>query len=145
MTAIVLQDALRVPKAFRWNGPVPGPTLDAWLAGTGFAIPGELLEVWRATGGGELFESETLFEPSSDGEDDIDDANEQLLALGLPLDHLVFHRGTCITAIERLTGDIIELRLGTFREVRRYSSFNEWYVTALRTEYASRYGLDQPS
>jgi hypothetical protein len=82
-----------------------------------------------------------LLQPTPDHEDDIGDANEHLRAIGLPFELLAFHRGRCISAVDQVRGDIVELALRTFVESGRYGTFDEWYRGALRREYTARYGL----
>jgi hypothetical protein len=141
MTFTLLIDANDQPRAFRWNGSVPRERVDEWLANHGWTAPEELIELWTEVGGGELFESETVFQPCTGGEDDIDEENEQLVALGLPVDLMVFHRGLCISAVDRSSGEVVTLEPETFREMHRFASVNDWYRRLIRHEFADRYGL----
>jgi hypothetical protein len=144
MRLSLLEDAKARTGAFRWNGPIPRESLQEWVADRGYVIPESLLKVWEQLGGGELFESETLFEPRTTSEDDIDDENEQLIALGLPFDLLAFHRGLSVSAVDQSSGEIVELDRSTFKERRRFTNFEQWYVNVLRDEYRERYGLRPP-
>lgn len=138
----VLVDARNRPQAFRWNGSVPRERIDEWLAEGSWKVPNDLIQLWEEVGGGELFESETVFQPGLGAEDNIDDENEQLVALGLPLDLLVFHRGLSISAIDQLSGEIVDLDPESFNERGRFKTFDEWYRDLIRAEYGDRYGLE---
>jgi hypothetical protein len=144
MTITLLVDAKHHPRAFRWNGGVPREEVDRWLADGRWTAPLDLVELWTQVGGGELFETETIFQPCLDGVDDIDEQNDQLVSLGLPLDLLVFHRGLCISAVDQLSGEVVTLEPDTFGEVERFPSFDEWYCRLIRPEFAGRYGVEPP-
>jgi hypothetical protein len=115
--------------------------LRRWITETGYLIPEELFDTWVKLGGGDLFESETLFQPISDHLDDIKAANMRLVKRGLPASFLVFNSGIVISAIDQVSGEIVTFDPRTITERRRFPSFNEWYRETLRKEFATRYGL----
>jgi hypothetical protein len=66
-TLLVLQDSHRRPELFNWFGPIAAPRLSNCLKEHGFdACPAELFLLWERTGGGNLFESETILGPFGD-------------------------------------------------------------------------------
>ena len=141
MSLLILADARVHPRAFRWHEPIEREQITAWLRTRGYAVPGDLAQLWEQTGGGELFESEAVFAPRNHAEDDIDDENDQLREVGLPHHLLVFHRGFSVSAIDQQTNEIVELAPVTFHEGRRFATLDEWYADVLRLEFAARYGL----
>ena len=48
------------------NGSIPKERLDEWLRQRDLEVPSELAELWQETGGGNLFESETILGPFGD-------------------------------------------------------------------------------
>jgi hypothetical protein len=73
MNDLILQDAQAAPHLFFWNGPVDRREIDEWTARRGWLIPDDLSEFWATTGGGEIFEGETLLRPliSPDGQEEV--------------------------------------------------------------------------
>jgi hypothetical protein len=142
MTRSLLMDSKDYPQLFRWNGGVAAAVLDAWLVGRGWTVPPELMEIWTELGGGDIFETETLLQPASDGaDDDVDAENEQLISVGLPPELMAFHRGFCTSAIDQSSAEVVALDSGTLREIARFGSMEEWYCQLIRREYADRYRL----
>ena len=83
---ILLEDARRVPRIFFPFGAIPEAELTEWLRRNALVLPNDLLELWQLTGGGDVFDSETIFRPAvpsipntSFVEDDIEGAR----ALGM--------------------------------------------------------------
>jgi hypothetical protein len=145
MPASIYEDALARPDLFLWFGIVE-PELDAWLATLPLPVHPGLVSFWRRTGGGDVFESETLLGPLvSDECDNVLRFNEFHWDKGLPHDLLVFHTGLCLSASSvdrrRHRNRVVELAPDSYEIVRRYDTFNEWYQKILRGEYAERYGL----
>jgi hypothetical protein len=66
MNSLLQQDQGLRPLLFVWNGPISAERLDTWLGERGLEIPDDLVEFWRETGGGDLFESETILGPFGD-------------------------------------------------------------------------------
>lgn len=152
--ARVLEDSKRNPGAFCWFGTIPSDELEAWIKRSGIKLPADLLEFWRVTGGGELFESETILRPDVPSRpnasfiagDDTVAANEGHRANGTPDHFLVFQTGAFFSAIDLRTMEFVTLdESKTYAITARFASLEEWYVHTLRAEFASRYGLDSLS
>lgn len=141
MTSTLLHDAKLHPHAFRFSGPLPLHVITEWQLDHNCVVPPDLIDLWTTLGGGVLFESETILDPR-EGDEHIDDENEALISMGLPFDLLVFHRGSCVTAIEQPSGAVVVLDPETYRETARFTSLDDWYRQQIRREFADRYGLD---
>lgn len=145
---LILQDALRHPGAFDWFGSIRPPALAEWLRRSGFVIPRDLQDFWIATGGGDVFESETLLRPTGmaakSGEffagDDIETANERHRQRGLTAGLLLFHQGTWNSAIA-LDEQRYAVLNSEYSELFRFDSFDDWYAATIRKEFGERYGL----
>jgi hypothetical protein len=144
----ILRDAQRRPDLFHWFGPIDRVQIQSWLTGSGFLIPTDLLELWSQTGGGDLFESETIFRPTSipsstsyfvDG-DDVKSANLQRAKEGMPGSYLAFHAGTFVSAV-RLQDRVLVTLNANYEEIATYATVDECYLSSLRIEFASRYEL----
>ncbi len=61
---VLLQDAECVPRLFFPFGSIPEAELHAWLEQIGLTFPADLVELWRLAGGGDVFETETIFRPT---------------------------------------------------------------------------------
>jgi hypothetical protein len=144
-TSALTADARLRPDLFRWNGRMDPADLRAWLAGNQWsgACPGDLLGFWQETGGGDVFETETLLGPRGDPQigDDIAAVNRALRSRGMPARFLVFHTGLLVSAVDTDVGDYVELDPASFHVLRRFASLDEWYRATLRQEYRQRYGL----
>jgi hypothetical protein len=138
---LLFEDSEDSTQAFVFNGPIPADYLRKWIDETGYLIPEELFDTWATLGGGDLFESETLFQPIPDHLDDIEAENRRLWKRGLSASFLVFHSGVVISAIDQMSGEIVTFDLRTMTELRRFLSLNEWYRETVRKEFAARYGL----
>lgn len=138
-------DARLRPDLFHWNGPMPPSDLQAWLTGNQWLgpCPSDLLVFWQETGGGDVFETETILGPLGDRDigDDIASVNRAMRSRGMPTRFLVFHIGLLVSAVDTEVGDYVELESATFRVLRRFVSLDEWYQTTIRKEYGQRYGL----
>ncbi|MFK8001053.1 MAG: hypothetical protein AB8H86_15765 [Polyangiales bacterium] len=136
----LFRDASTRPELFVWNGAIDAQAFELWMLPLCHA-PFELIELWKQTGGGELFESETILGPGA-GELDssLKERNDVLREEGLPDTYVVFHEGFFLSAF-RPGGLIVELN-DRFQEIRRFVSFAAWYG-AIRAEFADRYGLNQ--
>lgn len=144
MTIALFEDAAKRPDLFNWNGPVGEKAVDRWLAERRLAAPEELRAVWAKTGGGEIFESETILGPFADAAlgDDVDSVNEHLRAQGLPPEFLVFHAGIGgYTAVNQRDQSLAQIDPKTYQAVSSFPTFDEWYTQVIRAEYAETYGL----
>jgi hypothetical protein len=119
--------------------------LGEWLSGNQWLgpCPNDLLVFWQETGGGDVFETETILGPLGDPQmgDDIATVNHALRSDGMPARFLVFHAGLLMSAVDTEAGDYVELEPSSFRVLRRFASLDEWYRGTLRKEYGERYGL----
>src|SRR5258708_22711295 len=103
---LLLRDAALHPLAFCWFGAIPKPEMDAWVQRTGLTVPQDLIELWKITGGGDVFESETILRPtvpsvpnSAFVEDDIESRNVRHNAEGKTEGLLVFQDGAFLSAV----------------------------------------------
>ncbi|MGA2375559.1 MAG: SMI1/KNR4 family protein [Candidatus Sulfotelmatobacter sp.] len=142
MNPLLREDAARRPRIFLFNGPIPLAELDAWLIERNLTVPDDLKQVWCETGGGVIFESETILGPNGNRElgENIDLENEFHKQKGMPADWLLFHTGFELTAVRIPTGEYACLREGSYEVTETFGSFAEWYAM-IRAELASRYGL----
>lgn len=145
MPPTIFEDGLARPDLFLWFG-VNESDFDKWLTELPLRVHPGLVEFWRRTGGGDVYESETLLGPLvSDEGNNVLRVNESLWGRGLPQDLLVFHTGMCFSASfvdwPRHRNRIALLKSGSFEVERWFYTFNHWYQATLRSEYAARYGL----
>ena len=61
---VLLEDSERVPDVFLGFGAIPQSELSDWLKRHSLVLPSDLVELWQLTGGGDVFESETILRPS---------------------------------------------------------------------------------
>ena len=140
----ILQDAQNYPQVFTWNGAIARPELENWLQTRDMNLPMDLVDCLATTGGGTLFETETLLGPygNPDWGDGLDEVNRHYRAQGLPSHFIVFHTGLGgLSAIDQVNKNYVLLTNSDYREQQRFPSLNAWYITHLRAEYAARYGL----
>jgi hypothetical protein len=143
MNALLQRDQSRRPELFRWNGPVSRERLDAWARHRGLELPEDLMLLWQATGGGDLFESETLLGPFGDRPlgDDVDGVNAIHHGRGMDSDYLIVHVGIALSAIRRSDNSWVVLDPNTYAVLGEYASSEIWYARVLRAEFAARHGL----
>lgn len=138
-------DAMSRPDLFHWNGALEWAWLLGWLRARGLEehCPRELVAFWQETGGGDLFESETILGPRGDPEmgDDWDAVNRDFQSRGMQAHCLVFHVGMLVSAVDMRAGDFVELAPSDCHVLRRFTSLDVWYEETLRAEYAARYHL----
>jgi len=143
---MLYNDAQGRPDLFNWLGRMNAAELESWLARNEWigACPDDLKTLWQKTGGGELFETETILGPLGDPQlgDDITAVNRGMRERGMPEQFVVFHLGLLTSAVDTLTADYVELAPDDdFRVLRRFASLDEWYRSTLRAEYGCRYAL----
>lgn len=144
MTIALLDDAAKRPDLFNWNGAIGAQAVDRWLGERRLRAPDELRAVWAATGGGEIFESETILGPLADPAlgDDVESVNEHLRGQGLSPDYLVFHAGIGgYTAVNQRDQSLAQIDPKTYQPAASFPTFDEWYLQVIRAEYAQSYGL----
>ena len=141
----ITEDARRRPELFRWNGPMSSADLQAWLDANPWMgrCPSDLLALWKDSGGGDVFETETILGPAGEEEsgDDIVAVNREFRSRGMPVRFVVYHLGLMLSAFDSHEQNYVELERASFQVVRRFGSLDEWYQNTLRAEYAQRYGL----
>jgi len=145
MSKQIFSDTEARPDLFLWNGSVNHSFLKEWLSENHWQIPDDLFSFWQETGGGDIYETETIFGPAGDADlgEDVLEINEELRNRGMPEEFLVFHQGTGgLSAVRFSDGQYVQLSEDDFSESGTYSSLEEWYDRVLRNEYADRYGLD---
>ena len=144
----ILQDALKRPELFEWFGSIPGDEIEDWLLRTRLQIPPDLIELWQITGGGDVFESETILRPTVASvpkpnfiADDVESCNVDLTAKGKPGDLYVFHQGSFLSAVQLQNQKFMTLTK-SYGVNREFHSLDEWYIQTLRAEFAARYNFD---
>lgn len=145
MLPTIYEDALARPDLFHWFGAVSAE-LESWLAALPLRVHPGLVSFWRRTGGGALFESETLLGPfAPDETDNVWKVSERCWTHGLPRDLLVFHTGLCLSAssvdTQRHRNRLVVFKPESFEVAQRFDTFNGWYQNMLRSKYSDRYGL----
>lgn len=139
----ILADSRAYPRVFAWNDPLPRERIRKWADDFGVRLPDDLVDLWSTTGGGDLFETETIVAPFGDvylGED-LEAENLRLWASGMSRAYLAFHCGLGVSAVRQsdLALVCLDSKLGS--ELREYHSLDDWYAAELRAEYAERYGM----
>jgi hypothetical protein len=143
MEPLLQNDEAQRPDLFHWHGSLDKGVVEEWLSRQHVTLPDDLVELWVRTGGGDLFETETILAPMSQNEDErADVVNRELRNRGLPERYFVFHVGLGGLSAVRLTdGVYLQLDDSDFVETGLYVSLEDWYRRVLRAEYAVRYGL----
>ena len=145
MAASIFEDSLARPELFHWFGIVESD-FDRWLHELPCRVHPGLVAFWRRTGGGDVFESETLLGPLHPDES----ANVLKLtqfhwSKGLPNRFTLFHVGSFYSASDtsktRHGPRLVTMKLGSYEVEKTYRTFHEWYSDALRSEFRGRYGL----
>src|SRR5260370_16148796 len=144
---ILLQDAHGIPGIFDPFGAIPNAELREWLRQNALVFPSDLIELWEVTGGGDIFESETVFRPTVPSipnscfvEDDIEGRNATHAANGKPSGLYVFQQGVFLSAVRLSDQRLVTLTEGYGIE-HEFGSLDDWYVRTLRAEFGERYGL----
>jgi hypothetical protein len=145
LPSTIYEDALTRPRLFHWHGVVESE-FDAWLAALPVRVHPGLASFWRRTGGGDVFESETLLGPLvPDEADNVLKVSEFHWNKGLPRELLIFHTGFCLSAssvdTRRHRNRLVVFKPESYEVEHTFYTFNEWYQKTLRSEYAERYGL----
>jgi hypothetical protein len=137
------QDRAIRPDLFDFFGAIYREKLNEWLGERKLIIPYDLRAFWCETGGGDLFESETILGPfgRADLGDDVDTVNRFHWQDGMPIDWLVFHTGLGLTVVKMSSGEYANLRGDSYEVRETFRSLDDWYNQFIRKEYAPRYGL----
>ncbi len=145
MLSTIYEDASAHPDLFHWFG-ISLQEFKAWLRALPLRVHPELVECWRRTGGGDLFESETILGPLIEDEsENVLKMNEFHWSKGLPTAMLIFHIGSNVSASFanacQHNYELVVFRPGSYDIDKSFCTFNDWYQGNMRAEYASRYGL----
>jgi hypothetical protein len=144
----ILIDAEAHPEHFFWFGAIDRSWVESWIKTSHFEIPEDLLDFWSRTGGGDCFDSETFFRPTTlkstapyfiEG-DDFSSADSLRVRNGMPNSYLAFHDGLHISAIRRSDRAYVSLSK-RYEALYVSADFDDWYQRTLRSEFAERYGL----
>jgi hypothetical protein len=105
MELTILEDAKKRPDLFVWAGATEPAALDSWLHAHAWTVPEDLRYLWLKTGGGDFFESETIFAPFSNlwADDSVEAVNKTQVSRGMPKQYLAFHRGFRFSVFELST------------------------------------------
>ena len=102
--------------------------------------PNDLIEFWSKFGAGEIFETETIYSPEDNRDDDtIFAITNHFLKQGIPESYTVFHTGLAVSAYRPEDPKFVILDENYFNVISSFSSFEEWYDRILKKEYADRY------
>ena len=144
---ILLQDAQRTPNLFYPFGAIPTTELREWLHENSLVLPSDLIELWEVTGGGDIFDSETVLRPTVPSipnacfvQDDIESSNAAHTAQGKPSGLYVFQQGVFLSAVRLFDQKFVTLS-SDYVVNQSFDSVNDWYVHTLRAEFGERYGL----
>jgi hypothetical protein len=144
---VLLQDAKRVPRLFCPFGAIPEAEVQNWLRHVGLVLPSDLIELWELTGGGDVFDSETIFRPTVPSvpnscfvEDAIEGRNAAHTAAGKPRGVYIFQQGVFLSAV-RLSDQKFVTLTKKYAVERVFDSLDEWYTEVLRAEFGQRYGI----
>lgn len=145
---ILLQDAQKVPRIFCPFGAIPAVEVRDWLQRTGLILPSDLIDLWQLTGGGDVFENETIFRPTVPSrpnecfvEDDIEGRNAWYAEEGKSEDLYVFQQGAFLSAVRLSDQRFVTLTASGYAVKDSFASLDEWYVRTLRAEFGELYGL----
>jgi len=137
----ILEDARTRPDLFRWNGSIAEADLARWLTVERLTLPRDLLEFWMETGGGDVLETETLLGPLAPlgSGDDVVGTSLMHRAKGMGMDLVVFHVGVGLSAVRSTDGRYLAIDERDYSVTAEFASFDDWYTTLIRAEYAGRY------
>ena len=142
MKKTILTDAEQMPHLFHWNGAINRQLLFEWFETRKLKIPRDLFDFYCITGGGTIFEGETILGPNGNKKlgDDLEETNRYHWENGMSKNYLIFHTGLDLTVVDTNTLEYVVIG-NNYHSQSRYKNFDEWYLNHLRNEYASRYDL----
>ncbi len=137
MKLTILEDATKRPELFCWAGAIERAVLDSWLKDRGWNVPGDLKYFWSQTGGGDFFESETIFAPFSDlsADDSVVEVNSHQTSKGMPKHYLALHGGLRFSAVNLSTHEYIFLDENSYQAQEVFPSLEAWYVDGIRPDF----------
>jgi hypothetical protein len=145
----LLKDSEGRHDVFRSFGAIPFEPIESWMCSASLIIPRDLVEFWSQTGGGDPFDdSETMLRPTRVPSihpnfvecDDVESATKFRIQNGMPDSYLLFHIGTCFSAV-RLADQMFVTLDDKFQETGVFSNLAEWYAGTLRPIYVEHYRL----
>src|SRR6202521_2495816 len=131
MLELLKADIARHAKAVFLNGPIPQAELETWLVARSLTVPDDLKRVWCETGGGDMFESETIHGPYGKVElaDDVDSVNQFHRQRGLPAGWLVIATGMGELPVLRMSvGEYANVSYDSYHVTGCFVSLLEWYA-----------------
>lgn len=140
----IFQDQRCRPDLFHFFGAIAPDLLTTWLRERKLVIPVDLSRFWCETGGGDMFETETVLGPfgRTDLADDVDSVNQFHRQKGMSADWVIFHTGMGgLTVVEMSSGRYASVREGSYEVQQTFASLADWYANLIRQEYAPRYNL----
>jgi hypothetical protein len=142
----ILNDAKLRPELFVWAGMAEPARIAGWVQQQGWRVPDDLIELWVRTGGGDFFESETLFAPFSNlfAQDNLEIVNSSLWSRGMPKDLLAIHDGMQFTALVISSAQYAFVDEESFRIKQLFANLDSWYLTGIRPLFEEKYCLDSP-
>ena len=143
MRLTILEDAEKEPGLFFWAGSIEQSVLELWLSERGWSIPDDLKFLWLQTGGGDFFETETIFGVFNGlwADDYVEDVNRYQRSEGMPAHFLAFHCGIQFSAVDLTRHKYVFLHKKTFAVLEEFSSLESWYVDGIRPLYQQTYSL----
>ena len=143
MKLTILEDATKRPELFCWAGAIEPPVLDFWLKERGWNVPEDLKYFWAQTGGGDFFDSETIFAPFSDlwANDSVDQVYQAQLSLGMPKNYLALHTGLRFSAVNMQTLKYMFVDENSYQVQEEFPSLEAWYLQGIRPDFDDRYSL----
>lgn len=143
MNDVIINDSKLRPDLFLWNGALDAEFLDEWLEERDLQLPEDMLEFWKLTGGGNVFESEDLLGPLGAPEFgiDFDATNEWLKNAGMPDEYIAFSSGSFLGALRLSDQKYLLLDSIVFDVLAEYDSLDEWYQNTIRKEFAQQYDM----
>jgi len=142
----ILDDAKKRPELFLWNGALNEEKIQEFCQVNKYCIPDDLYEFWIETGGGDFFESETIFSPIENkfikGESIIE-ITKWYHHNGLEKKYLVFHiGGEGISVLDMITKLYCIVNKADYRVKKTFRLFNDWYMAIRNPDFAQAYSLE---
>jgi len=145
MATSIFEDALARPDLFQWFG-IDSGEFRIWLDALPVRIHPGLLNLWGRTGGGDVFESETLLGPlHPDSSENVLSISQFYWGRGLSKEMVIFHTGSLTSAshvdFPKHRNSIVTFKNDSYEIDQRFATLSDWYTKTLRAEFAGRYGL----
>lgn len=118
---------------FYWFGAIDDRTMSEWLTSQNLVLPSDLIDFWKLTGGGDIFENETILGPFGNPElgDDIVGCNQYHYLQGLAKEYLLFHCSYYYSAVHLPTLKYVTLN-DKYKVLKTFENFDEWYKKTIR-------------